>query len=83
MIICVHTSHSRRGDDEPHVFYIGGHRLIVADILRRWSQHPHRYFELVAEDGRLFVLRQDSGSGLWELSGVIGSPRHRSFAESR
>ncbi len=66
MKICVHTS----GGLEPHVFYVGGHRLRVTVLVGHWSDTTHRHFEVRVEDGRRFVLRQDIAARDWELAGV-------------
>jgi hypothetical protein len=70
MNICVHTSHHRRGEDEPHVFFVGGHRLIVVAIRERWVEHPNRYYEVTCDDGRRFLLRYDTEQCTWALAGV-------------
>jgi hypothetical protein len=73
MNICVHTSPGRRGEPEPHVFFVGGNRLIVAGVLDRWDAHPHRYFEVRCDDGRRFLLRFDNDRRSWELAGVYAA----------
>ena len=74
MRICVLTGVGKRGDEPPHVFYVGGHRLRVAGLLGTWSDPTHRHFEVRVEDGRRFVLRQDIAAREWELAGVY-APR--------
>ena len=69
MNICVHTSSSRRGEVEPHVFFIGGHRLIVAGIRSRWVEHPCRYYEVTCDDGRGFPLGR---AGRIDSYGMVG-----------
>ena len=73
MNICVHTSPGRRGEHEPHVFFVGCNRLIVAAVLDRWDAHPHRYFEVRCDDGRRFLLRFDGDRKSWELAGVYAA----------
>ena len=73
MNICVHTCPGRRGEAEPHVFFIGGHRLIVAAILECWVEHPHRLYEVSCEDGRRFLLRFDTVREMWQLAGVYAA----------
>ena len=70
MNICVHTSLSRRGEAEPHVFFVGGHRMIVAAIRSRWVEHPLYYYEVAGDDGRCFLLCYDGSRDCWELAGV-------------
>ena len=66
----------------PWLLMSGPAAVVLAGALTAWLAFAGAD-GLVAEDGRLFVLRQDADSGTWELFGVTGSPRHRSFAESR
>ena len=73
MNICVHTTPGRRGATDPQVFFVGGHRLIVASIVDRWTQHPHRFFEIVCHDGRRFLLQHDTERRTWELAGVYAA----------
>jgi hypothetical protein len=70
MKICVHTSPTRRGEAVPHVFFIGGNRLIVAGIRSRWVEHPLCYYEVTCDDGRGFLLCYDSARNAWSLAGV-------------
>ena len=72
MNICVHTAPGRRGESKPHIFFVGGHRLIVAAIRYSWVEHPHQYYEVTGDDGRGFLLRYDSTRNAWELAGVYG-----------
>ena len=79
MNICVHTSSSWRGESEPHVFFLGGRRLIVAGIRSRWIEHPLQYYEVTCDDGRRFLLCYDSTRDAWELAGVYA----RSYVSAR
>lgn len=71
--ICVQTSPTLRGEAEPHIFFIGGCRKIVASILEHWVDHPHRYYKVRSEDGRRFLLRYDAARQSWELAGVYAA----------
>ena len=73
MNICVHTSFNRRGVEEPHVFFVGGHRLIVAAVLQCWVDHPSSFYEVTCDDGRRFLLSHDSVRQSWELAGVYAA----------
>jgi len=75
MNICVHTSRNRRGEAEPHVFFVGGHRLIVAAILQCWVEHPNSFYEVSCDDGRRFLLRHDNARKSWELAGVYAAAK--------
>ena len=73
MKICVNTLLGRSGEEIPHVFYLGGRRLLVAGILDSWTAHPSRYFQVFVADGRRFLLRHDLTPGAWELAAVYGT----------
>lgn len=65
----------QKGDEIPCAFHLGGGRLRIVAILSRWSDTPHRYFEVNVDDGRRFVLRHDATLRCWELAGVFAAPR--------
>jgi hypothetical protein len=44
----------------------------VTEIVDRWMAPEHRYFKVKSEDGRLRVLRHDTGTDQWELAAVVG-----------
>ena len=73
MNICVRTSPGRRGEGKPHVFFVGGRRLVVAAICDSWQEHPYRYYEVACDDGRGFLLRYDTERLTWELAGVYAA----------
>ena len=64
-----------RGEEEPRAFTLGGTRLAIATILDRWMAPEHRYFKVKVADGRTLVLRHDTASGDWELTGLVGQER--------
>jgi hypothetical protein len=61
-----------RGDEEPRAFTLGERRFAVLEVLDRWLDPRHRYFKVLADDGRKFILRQDTASGDWEVAGLVG-----------
>jgi hypothetical protein len=61
-----------RGEEEPRAFTLGETRFPVSEILDRWLEPEHRYFKVKVEDGRMFVLRHDTSSDLWELAALVG-----------
>src|SRR3954452_3585490 len=75
MKICVQTILGQAGQEVPRAFYLAGQRLLVAGIIDCWHDHPHRYFQLFADDGRRFLLRHDLRAGAWELAAVYGAAR--------
>jgi hypothetical protein len=61
-----------RGEQEPRAFTLGERRFEVVEILDRWLDPQHRTFKVSVADRRKFLLRQDTGSGEWELAGLVG-----------
>lgn len=61
-----------RGEQEPLAFWLGERRLEAQEILDRWLHPDHRYFKVKVGDGRLYVLRHDAKSGVWELAALVG-----------
>lgn len=55
------------GEETPRRFFLGETPIKVVEILDRWLAPDHRYFKLRGDDAALYILRHDSGSGLWEL----------------
>lgn len=72
MRISVECYAGYRGEQEPRAFTLGARRFEVRELVDRWLHPAHRYFKVRVDDGRLFILRQDGGSGEWELAGLVG-----------
>ena len=68
-----------RAEETPRRFFIGDRPLEVVDVIDRWLSPDHRYFKLRAEDGGVYILRQDVAKDYWELwlydSGRTGATR--------
>jgi hypothetical protein len=56
-----------RGEQEPLAFWVGERRVAVRVVVDRWFAPTHRWFRVDADDGNLYVLRQDETSGEWEI----------------
>jgi hypothetical protein len=63
-----------RGEQEPRRFFLGPRAVVVEEIVDRWLAPDHRYFKLRGDDGGVYILRHDEGSGLWELTMYAGDP---------
>ena len=57
-----------RGEQTPRALTIAGRRVIVEEVLDSWLAPDHRYFKLKGDDGDTYLVRQDTASGLWELT---------------
>ncbi len=56
-----------RADERPTRFSLSGRTVNVAEVLDRWMGVDHRYFKVRGDDGDLYILRQDTEAGSWEL----------------
>jgi hypothetical protein len=72
MKIRVECYAGHRGEEEPRAFTLGERRFDVLAIEDRWLHPEHRYFKVLVDDGRRFVLRHDSTSDEWELAALVG-----------
>lgn len=77
MKICVTSNRGPRGEETPWAFYVGGRRLRVVEVLERWNDTLHRYFEVCVDDGRRFVLRLEPAARVWELVAVFAASAKR------
>lgn len=77
MKICVTSNRGPRGEETPWSFYVGGRRLRIVEVLDRWTDTLHRYFEVCVDDGRRFVLRLEPAARVWELVAVFAASAKR------
>jgi hypothetical protein len=77
MKICVTSNRGPKGEETPWAFYVGGRRLHIVDVLDRWTDTLHRYFEVCVVDGRRFVLRLEPAGRVWELVAVFAASAKR------
>ena len=68
MKICVLSRKGRDGQFDPQVFHLGSRRLPVVAVVDQWVEGQYRYVKVRVDDGRRFVLRQDSVTGAWEFA---------------
>jgi hypothetical protein len=57
-----------RGEQTPRAVVLGDRRIPVAEVLDQWLAPDHRYFKLRAEDGDVYIVRQDVESDTWTLT---------------
>lgn len=57
-----------RGEQTPRAIALGDRRITVAEVLDQWLAPDHRYFKIRAEEGDLYIIRQDVASGMWTLT---------------
>lgn len=57
-----------RGEETPRSLRIGSGEIRVEEVLDRWLAPDHRYFKLRGEDGTVYIVRHDEGTGTWQLT---------------
>lgn len=59
----------RKADERPVGFSLEGRHYTVEDVLDRWYEPESIYFKLRADDGNVYILRQQTTTpeGHWEL----------------
>ena len=51
----------------PERLVFGMRTVGVVDVLDRWHGTDHVYVKLRGDDGAVYILRLDMGSGVWQL----------------
>jgi hypothetical protein len=62
-----------RGDEKPRMLLLDERKIFVEEILDTWLGPDHRYFKLKGDDGGVYIIRQDTTSGTWELAPKRGA----------
>jgi hypothetical protein len=57
-----------RAETEPRRLHIGAREVVVTEIIDRWLDPRHRYFELRGDDAAIYLIRQDTLRDRWELT---------------
>jgi hypothetical protein len=68
LTIAVECHAGHRGEETPRALMLGERRVPVDEVLDRWLAPDHRYFKVRGDDGDLYIVRHDVGSGHWELT---------------
>jgi hypothetical protein len=73
------------GEPELWGFVLGEQLHVVTHVVEGWVDSEHKYVEVVVQDGRRFMLREDGGSGQWSASALMrptGAESHRRRASA-
>ena len=68
LAIAVECYAGHRGEQEPRRLVLDGRVIEVAEIVDRWFAPDYRYFKLRDPEGAIWIVRHDTGTGLWELT---------------
>lgn len=60
-----------KADEKPISFVLDGNKLMVEKIIDQWRNPEFDYFKVMADDGKGYLLRNDTRSGEWSLENVF------------
>jgi uncharacterized protein (UPF0128 family) len=57
----------RKADDRPVRFRLDGHEYMVEELLDQWYGPQDVFYKVRADDGNLYILRQQTSDESWDL----------------
>ncbi len=60
-----------KADEKPLKFILGDNKYKVDKIIRQWRSPEYNYFEVQADDGKVYLLKNDNIKGSWLLEKVL------------
>jgi hypothetical protein len=57
-----------RGEETPLRFRLGDRLIEIAEVVDCWLAPDHRYFKVRTSGGEMCILRNDTTTGVWELT---------------
>lgn len=60
-----------KANERPLYFILDGQKLEVQNIIDRWYGVEHDYYKVLAQDGRVYLLRWHRTLDLWFLEKII------------
>ncbi len=67
MGIVVETYSGYKADEYPKRILIGDQQLEIIDIEDRWYGPDYSCFKIFADDGKRYILRQNSTDSCWQI----------------
>ena len=60
-----------KADEKPVSFSLYSKKLMVEKIIDQWRTPEFEYFKVMGDDGKGYLLKQDSRKGDWALEKVF------------
>jgi hypothetical protein len=57
-----------RDEETPRRFRLGNRVIEIAEVIDRWLAPDHRYFKVQTAEDEMYILRNDTTTGAWELT---------------
>jgi len=64
-----------KANERPTRLSFRGRRLTVLELLDQWYGINHRYFKVLADDNKVYLIRYDQDNDLWTLEKILGLQR--------
>ena len=64
-----------KANERPTLFLLRSERIGVVDIIDRWYGADHDFFKVLADDGRVYLLKWQRFTDEWFLVKVVESMR--------
>ena len=64
-----------KANERPTQFSFRGRRLTVLELLDQWYGIDHRYFKVLTDDNKVYLIRYDQDNDLWTLEKILGLQR--------
>jgi len=64
-----------KANERPTLFLLRSERIGVVDIIDRWYGADHDFFKVLADDGRVYLLKWQRFTDEWFLVMVVESMR--------
>ena len=64
-----------KANERPTLFLLRSKRIGVVDIIDRWYGADHDFFKVLADDGRVYLLKWQRFTDEWFLVKVVESVR--------
>jgi hypothetical protein len=60
-----------KANERPLYFVLDQKKLAVVDVVDRWYGEEHDYFKVLADDGKVYLIRWHRLQDLWFLVKII------------
>jgi hypothetical protein len=57
----------RKADERPVRFRMAGRDYTVEEIIDRWYGPDDSFFKVLADDGKVYLLRHHTSTGTWSI----------------
>jgi len=71
-VIHVSSYSGYKADERPISFTLLGRELMVEEIIDRWYGPNNSFFKVLANDGKVYLIKYDQDKDQWTLEKIMG-----------